>query len=156
MVLLSMPGMDTLRSRVIRLAHTKPELRPHLLPLLKTADDLSPEEKVMVLWDSRYERLFEGVLKVWLDRYDRRVDAVAEGYKKALRFWFFERKGNFMGTPEEEAPNFKGIKDALFHRRRKMLRDLEDLRAKLNFEDMEFLADLYDVVDDFATDFSEH
>lgn len=26
--------MDTLRSKVIRLAYTKPELRPHLLPLL--------------------------------------------------------------------------------------------------------------------------
>jgi hypothetical protein len=29
--------MDTLRSKVIRLAHGNPELRPHLLPLLKTA-----------------------------------------------------------------------------------------------------------------------
>lgn len=29
--------MDTLRSRLIRLAHTQPSLRPQLLPLLKTA-----------------------------------------------------------------------------------------------------------------------
>lgn len=28
---------NTLRSKVIRLAHQNPELRPHLLPLLKTA-----------------------------------------------------------------------------------------------------------------------
>ena len=28
---------DTLRSKVIRLAHANPALRPHLLPLLKTA-----------------------------------------------------------------------------------------------------------------------
>jgi len=27
----------TLRSKLIRLAHAKPELRPHLLPILKTA-----------------------------------------------------------------------------------------------------------------------
>lgn len=36
-VLCSSPGMNTLRSKVIRLAHENPALRPHLLPLLKTA-----------------------------------------------------------------------------------------------------------------------
>lgn len=30
-------GMPSLRSRVIRLAHQNLDLRPHLLPLLKTA-----------------------------------------------------------------------------------------------------------------------
>jgi hypothetical protein len=34
--------MASLRSKVIRLAHAKPELRPHLLPLLKTAVDIIP------------------------------------------------------------------------------------------------------------------
>lgn len=33
----------TLRSRVIRLAHANPNLRPHLLPLLKTAEEYSLE-----------------------------------------------------------------------------------------------------------------
>lgn len=33
--------MDELTKKVIRLAHTKPSLRPHLLPLLKEAGDLS-------------------------------------------------------------------------------------------------------------------
>ena len=31
---------DNLRSRIIRLAHTRPDLRPHLLPLLKEAADV--------------------------------------------------------------------------------------------------------------------
>ena len=29
----------SLRSKLVRLAHVKPELRPHLLPLLKTANE---------------------------------------------------------------------------------------------------------------------
>lgn len=31
---------DALRSRIIRLAHTRPDLRPHLLPLVKEAADV--------------------------------------------------------------------------------------------------------------------
>lgn len=38
-------GSDTLRSKVIRLAHTKPELRKHLIPLLKEA-----RQKPMISW----------------------------------------------------------------------------------------------------------
>ena len=34
--------MSTLRSKVIRLAHENPELRPHLLPLLKEGKESYP------------------------------------------------------------------------------------------------------------------
>ena len=36
------PPMKTLRSSLIRLAHANPELRPHLLPILKEATALTP------------------------------------------------------------------------------------------------------------------
>jgi len=39
--------MTTLRSKLIRLAHAQPSLRPHLLPLLKQASDHSTNETVV-------------------------------------------------------------------------------------------------------------
>lgn len=55
---------DNLRAKVIRLAHTKPEIRPHLLPLLKeatiehapTAYLDSRESRVVMLFDSGHDR----------------------------------------------------------------------------------------------------
>jgi len=41
--------MSDLRSKVIRLAHAKPSLRPHLLPLLKTARVFPTHEQSDVL-----------------------------------------------------------------------------------------------------------
>lgn len=42
--------MDTLRARVIRLAHAQPSLRPHLLPLLaKTAADPNRESNAKAI-----------------------------------------------------------------------------------------------------------
>jgi hypothetical protein len=52
--------MSDLRSKVIRLAHTKPELRPHLLPLLtgqsKQAAKPSPKDK------AEFEKLFKKMM----------------------------------------------------------------------------------------------
>lgn len=45
--------MDKLRSKIIRLAHQKPELRPYLLPLLKGAAEktaASPETELFIEW----------------------------------------------------------------------------------------------------------
>ena len=39
--------MTTLRTKLIRLAHEMPSLRPHLLPLLKEASDHSTNENVV-------------------------------------------------------------------------------------------------------------
>jgi len=36
--------MDNLRSKIIKLAHSKPELRPYLLPILKQATDFPTQE----------------------------------------------------------------------------------------------------------------
>lgn len=38
----------TLRSKIVRLAHQNPSLRPHLLPLLKTADLNLRKEKIVI------------------------------------------------------------------------------------------------------------
>lgn len=43
--------MSTLRSRMIRLAHLRPELRPVLLPLLKTATDAVEKAKMRGHWN---------------------------------------------------------------------------------------------------------
>jgi len=40
--------MNTLRSKIIRLAHAQPALRPHILPLLKTADLNFRREKITI------------------------------------------------------------------------------------------------------------
>ena len=40
--------MTNLRSKIIRLAHAQPALRPHLLPLLKTADLNFRKEKITI------------------------------------------------------------------------------------------------------------
>lgn len=54
------PKLETdrsLRSSVIRLAHAQPDLRPHLLPLLKQADSAEEEVEVeaALLWRRKYE-----------------------------------------------------------------------------------------------------
>lgn len=156
-----------LRSSLIRLASKRADLRPHILPLLRSAsDDLSPEEEAVALWHHIYEARYRAVLKTWEARYDRDVDTVSEvvaqELKAFIRYWFYERKGNFHDTPGEEAPNFKGAKDALFHRRRKMDVELRDLKAKLTamvnaltFADDAFLNTLDAEIDKFSAAYSE-
>ncbi len=133
--------MTSLRSSVIRLAHAQPALRPHLLPLLKTADDdgdYTDEEYAFLLWTRKYERRQEAVLRKWEDKYERELNAVGDGLiadlealKALVRFWFWQRKGNYRDTPGEEAPNFKGAVDAMFHRRRKALVEVKDITDRM-------------------------
>ena len=67
--------MPTLRSSLIRLAYTRPNLRPHLLPLLKTADklrtltpsDLAPGVKIVSKENPEW-----GIWKV-LKKYDEGI-----------------------------------------------------------------------------------
>jgi len=70
--------MSTLRSKIIRLAHQKPELRPHLLPLVSTGKQAGgPDiDNEMVIQDSRrgYEVSCEGAyigeFRDWDDAWD--------------------------------------------------------------------------------------
>ena len=69
--------MTTLRTKLIRLAHQQPSLRPHLLPLLKTAAlDASTKAKLMEL-DAEIARLdlAERADKLAKDIYKPRYDA---------------------------------------------------------------------------------
>lgn len=169
--------MTTLRSRIIRLAHQQPALRPHLIPLLKNAsddDDITEEEEAFVLWNRVYRRRQEALLRKWEARYDREIDAIREPVrpdvdelKGLIRFWFWERSGNYLETPGEEAPNFEGAASAMFHRRRKALlevadvkkRIIEDLKVQvearikalndLNLFGDDFLNALYDELDEY-------
>jgi hypothetical protein len=125
--------MDPLRARVIRLAYQNPDLRPQLLPLVKKADEFSPEEEAVILWDSTFEREYNAVLKRWFDRYYRGLMDLDQ----KLHFWFYERPDNLQNTPVGEMPNLKGMKDALFYRRRKMVNDLTvSLKELLDGTDM--------------------
>jgi hypothetical protein len=162
-----------LRSRIIRLAHTQPELRPHLLPLLKESasddldDELSPEENAVLLWERKYRTRQEALLRVWESEYDRRLESLGddllsdlESLKKLVRFWFWERKGNYLETPVEEAPDFEGARGAMFHRRRKALADVkavaDRMAARLSsvglFGD-DFLNGLYRELDQYERSF---
>lgn len=168
--------MTTLRSRAIRLAHQQPALRPHLIPLLKNAsdDDFTEEEEAFVLWNRVYRRRQEALLRKWEARYDREIDAIrgpilpdVDELKRLIRVWFWERSGNYLETPGEEAPNFEGAASAMFHRRRKALLEVadakkritEDLRAQLEarikaLNDLDLFGDdflnaLYDELDEY-------
>lgn len=165
----------SLRSRAIRLAHAQPELRPHLIPLLKTADgddDYADEEYAFLLWTRKYERRQEALLRKWEDKYVRELNAVGDGLladlealKALVHFWFWQRKGNYRDTPGEEAPNFEGAVDAMFYRRRKALVDVKDITDRMAarasavlgsalFGD-DFLDDLNRVVSEYEREFQE-
>ena len=69
--------MSTLRSKIIRLAHEKPELREHLLPLLKQAAQvLTTEHEMMKLYRNLPEKpkaifwriLADSGVEQWFDR----------------------------------------------------------------------------------------
>ena len=82
--------MSTLRNKVIRLAHAKPELRPHLLPLVSTGKQAGgPDiDNEMVIQDSRrgYEVSCEGAyigeFRDWDDAWD-----AAQEWMKDNKYW---------------------------------------------------------------------
>lgn len=57
--------MSDLRSKIIRLAHQNPEMRPHLLPLVKKArwDVVRAAEKLDSRMDAMRDRQFADLLK---------------------------------------------------------------------------------------------
>lgn len=145
--------MPTLRSRTIRLAFTNPDLRPQLLPLLaKTAIGygVEEEEEGALLWRRKYERAYDDTLQSYLDRYPGTLDEM----KALLRFWFHTREGNFRDTPFDELPNVKAMMNALFHRRKKMLWDLDKAQKSLDWGSDEMLETLNDIILRFHQEFS--
>lgn len=82
--------MSNLRNKIIRLAHSKPELRKHLLPLLK--------EKSMKLASSKHWNV------VWVRNYDKsladRIKKSSAGKEYALEF-----EGVFEST-RKDAPSY--------------------------------------------------
>ena len=146
--------MPTLRSRTIRLAFTHPELRPQLLPLLKRADEDDYESvdeiEAASLWRRKYEQPYDAVLQAYLDRYTDTLDEM----KRVLRFWFLTRDGNFRDTPFAELPKVEAMKNALFHRRKKMLWDLDRASATLDWGGDEMLSQLNRIIDRFHQEFT--
>lgn len=53
---------DTLRTKVIRLAHTNPALRPHLLPLLKEAASPADRKKKIAAIFKRFKGVGDGMV----------------------------------------------------------------------------------------------
>lgn len=147
--------MTSLRSRTIRLAHANPDLRPVLLPILvKTATEyeygLEEEEDAALLWRRKYERAYDDILQSYLGRYLGTLDEM----KALLRFWFHTREGNLRDTPFAELPNVKAMLDALFHRRKKMLWDLDKAQKSLDWNNDQMLDKLNDIILRFHQEFS--
>lgn len=102
----------TLRTNLIRLAHSNPEMRPHLLPLLKKAQRLHPRMVDRLTLDQAedmvqdlMERLGD-TLKSELDRY--RADAYearqnAEELERAWDRWDWDTLVGFGVLTEDEA-----------------------------------------------------
>ncbi len=69
---------NTLRSKIIRLAHQQPELRPHLLPLLKSAgmDDFDSDDNPFGLYEGH-----ERVTKAIQSEIEKASTATASAYK---------------------------------------------------------------------------
>lgn len=71
---------ESLRSACIRLAHSKPKLRPHLLPLLKkeAAKDLKVSEKTRSAVNKALDAHFKDRDGRYLFRYSSLQDGIAE------------------------------------------------------------------------------
>jgi len=126
-----------LRKKLIRLAHAKPELRDHLLPLLKSAEEnLRPHQ------ESIYNYLNDGDYYLYpksggeMDKgtYDRRSNTVkfhvyftvenTEGYQQAL-----DNYGNTHSYDKnytEWANNFDGMTEVSQGSSREVVRAIED------------------------------
>lgn len=63
--------MTTLRQSLIHLAHNRPDLRPHLLPLFKEATDLPDPEVIVGQWEGRMSFLLEDWLKDSARQFER-------------------------------------------------------------------------------------
>lgn len=70
--------MSNLRNRIIRLAHQKPELREHLLPLVKEANSISDVKKV-------FESLLLGKIDGYIQNYEGDLDSLGDYLKSELK-----------------------------------------------------------------------
>jgi hypothetical protein len=91
--------MSTLRKALIKLAHEKPELRKHLVPLLKQAGNAFRVGQ-RVRFKDKFHRIFEGEVltiegtdyAIWLDRKSQKpgqpqlVHGIHEDQMVALSF----------------------------------------------------------------------
>lgn len=71
--------MTSLRSKVIHLAHEKPELRPHLLPLLKTAAQKPGHFQDIVKWKTK---VFIGIYR---EEKDKEVQTALDTAQQKVR-----------------------------------------------------------------------
>lgn len=113
-------SMSTLRSRLIRLAHENPDLRPQILQVLKTAGNGEKEMKVL------YGKCL-GPIKGYMEAYP---GADLEALKGALAFLFYT-----------EPENVDAEKSAILARMDKAERAVKDMRLHL--------ADLRDLTTDY-------
>jgi len=104
--------MSELRKRVIRLAHSQPELRPHLLPLLKEAQGGRP---VPLTEDELYDVMEGSHVEKWDFNTDRWKPAM--GYSrnpgkfwKVLQqhrhglFWYIPQSGQILWPDQKKSP----------------------------------------------------
>lgn len=101
--------MPTLRSKVIRLAYWNPGLRPHLLPLVRTATD-PEEEAAIILWETHFEKKYHDLLDGWLDRHEAVIGPDTRKWVKILR-----------NIPQEAAYHYPMMMDDLDFRANKLL-----------------------------------
>ena len=73
---------QALRSKVIRLAHQNPELRPHLLPLLKEA-----ASKTVKIWEVIYDGTGSGPAGDGTFIYRTKSQKEAEAFAKRNTAW---------------------------------------------------------------------
>lgn len=80
----------TLRSKLIRLAHAKPELRPHLLPLL--ADKVGSEDGDPVADDKQAKQMHDVKEKKDPNKATGKADKQRDPYAKSLAQGQFQPK----------------------------------------------------------------
>jgi hypothetical protein len=73
---------DNLRSKIIRLAHQQPALRPHLLPLLKEA-----ASKTVKIWEVIYDGAGSGPAGDGTFIYRTKSQKEAEAFAKRNTAW---------------------------------------------------------------------
>jgi hypothetical protein len=93
---------QTLRSKLIRLAHAKPELQQHLLPLLaKQADEDDGDKEAKAMYDVKEKG----------PKYttNQKVDKARDPHAKALSMGQFQSK--MVPSKKHKDPKYKGRND---------------------------------------------
>ena len=111
--------MSSLRSKVIRLAHEQPSLRPHLLPLLKTASGFDPSHYGLEgLLTGRPVTLYHGTTATFtrFDLSKSRDELVEQFYGKGIFLtpskrvaWKYANANRNMGLPVDVIADLKQV-----------------------------------------------